>query len=186
MLFLPYPICKGRKIFALSRNKKLRKLIRPLAIFFKIKMCDCNQYFTQKAKISFLQQLFRLFYRDSLGFRVVGFFKNGPKCKLIDGDYINLICHAGKSIIKKLLSRVKYELNDYKILKRRKYTLIFTFNICNKIIENSIKNITLDIEGQQNDMFKFFITLNTFYNEDLIQMLFFHYVEKGNAIKDLK
>jgi hypothetical protein len=183
MRFTPYPICKGRKIFALSRNKKLRKLIRPLAIFFKTKMCDSNKYFTQKYKISFLQQLFRLFYRDSLGFRVVGFFKKGTKCELIDGDYINLICHAGKSIIKKLLSRIAYELYDYKILKRRKYTLIFTFNICNRKIEDSIKNITLDIECNQNDMFKFFITLNTFYSVDLIQMLFYHYIDNGYAIK---
>lgn len=183
MCFTPYPLCKGRKLFALSRNKKLRKLIRPLAVFFKTKMCDCDTHFTQKAKISFLQQLFRLFYRDSLGFRVVAFFKKGTKCKLVDGDYIHLVCHAGKAIIKKLLLRLKYELDDYKILKRRKYTLIFTFSICNKLIEDSIKNITLDIEGHTNDIFKFFITLNTYYSIDLMQMLFYYYIEKGVAIK---
>lgn len=184
MCVRPYPICRGRRIFALSRNKKLRKLIRPLAIFFQTKMCD--EYFTQKAKISFLQQLFRLFYRDSLGFRVVGFFKNGPKCKLVDGDYIHLVCHAGKSIIKKLLSRLKYEWDDYKKIKRRKYTLIITFCICNKVIENSIKNITLNIEGGAHDMLKIFITLNSYYSIDLMQMLFFYYAENGAAIQKLK
>lgn len=75
-----------------------------------------------------MQSVIRLFYKDCLGFRIAGFFKNGKQCIITDGDEIHLICHATKAVIRKLLLRINYLMDDYPLLKqRRKYTIHFTF-----------------------------------------------------------
>lgn len=168
MCYLPYPVCIGRK------HRKLPKLNRPLVIIFNTFLCNYNlkDKDIEKAKINFLQQIFRLFYKDSLGFRVDAFFKNGTKCNIQTGDYIRLICHSTKSIIRKLLLKLNYEINDYKLLKRRKYTLIFTFYICG---QTKNKNVSLDVTTHMNDTFLFFMTTDLYYAKDFIQLLFYYY-----------
>ena len=168
MCYLPYPVCLGRKY------RYIPKLNRPLVIIFNTYLCNYNlkDKDIEKAKISFLQQLFRLFYKDALGFRVDAFFKKGKECDIQKGDYIRLICHSTKSIIRKLLLKLNYVIDDYKLLKRRKYALIFTFYICDT---TKNKNITLDINTQIHDTFNFFITTDLYYAKDLIQFLFYYY-----------
>ena len=166
MCYLPYPVCIGRKY------RKIPKLIRPLVIIFNTFLCNYNFKNMEKAKISFMQQVFRLFYKDSLGFRVDAFFKNGKKCHIQKGDFIRLICHSTKSIVRKLLLKLNYEIDDYKFLKRRKYSLIFTFYIS---ANQKSKEISLDINTLFNDTFNFMITTDLYYAKDLVQFLFYYY-----------
>lgn len=175
---MPYPVCIGRKY----RKKKLAKLNRPLVIIFNSFLC--NPKFSDKVKIHFLQQVIRLFYKDVLGFRVDAYFKNNIKCDIQEGDYIRLVCSSTKAIIRKLLSKLNYIINDYKLLKRRKYTLIFTFYFCKitPINYNNYKkydpNITLDIQTQETDTFHFFMTTDLTNVNDFIQFLFYYYNEE--------
>lgn len=172
MCYSPYPICVGRKF------RKTPQLHKPLAVIFRTSLCNKLFLEQDKYKISFLQHVIRLFYKDSLGFRISAFFKNGNKCKIENNDVIHLVCSATKSVIKKLLSKVHYEIDDYKILKRRKYTLNFTFFFCK--CENTLfsKNITLDINCNKYEMFTFFITTDLYYSKDFMQLLFFYYIEE--------
>ena len=89
----PYEICLGRKL------RKVPQLNRPLVIIFNTFLCNSN--FLEKHKISFFQQVIRLFYKDAEGFRVDAFFKNDIKCDIKEGDFIRLISHSTKSIIRK-------------------------------------------------------------------------------------
>jgi hypothetical protein len=146
MCYLPYPVCIGRKY------RKTPKLNRPLVIIFNTFLCNYKFLNMEKAKISFMQQVFRLFYKDSLGFRVDAFFKQGINCNIQKGDFIRLICHSTKSIVRKLLLKLNYEIDDYKLLKRRKYSLIFTFYISGN---TKNKDVTLDITTQIYDTFHF-------------------------------
>lgn len=168
MCYTPYPFCLNRKY------RKLPQLNRPLAIIFKTTLCNNN--FTEKAKISFLLQVLRLFYKDSLGFRVDAFFKEGLKCDIKKGDFMYLACSATKAILRKLLMRLNYEIDDYKLLKRRKYTLFFIFYISDNSKEN--KNVLVDITTQGHDTFKFLINCSLYYSKDLMQILFFYYIEE--------
>lgn len=180
MCYIPYPVCIGRKY----RKKKLAKLNRPLVIIFNSFLC--NPKFSEKFKISFLQQVIRLFYKDSLGFRVDAFFKNNIKCDIQEGDYIRLVCSSTKAIIRKLLLKLNYVLDDYKLLKRRKYTLIFTFYFCgwsNNILNNNNysnynKSLTLDVSTEITDTFHFFMNVDLYYMNDFIQLLFYYYNEE--------
>lgn len=175
-MYTPYEICLGRKY------RYLKQLNRPLVVLFNSSLC--NKHLTEKVKISFVQLVIRLFYKDCLGFRINGFFQNYKECKLVNGDEILLICHATKAVVRKLLLRLNYVIDDYKLLKRRKYTLKFTFYIINNVIENIDKKITLDINCQPTDTFHFFITMGQkYYAKDLIQMLFFYYIEECGEIE---
>jgi hypothetical protein len=169
MCYLPYPVCLGRKY------RKVPKLNRPLAIIFNTYLCDYNIITKdiQKAKISFLQQIFRLFYKDSLGFNVDAFFKNEKTCDIQKGDFVRITCHSTKSIIRQLLLKLNYEIDDYKLLKRRKYTLIFNFYISDVTKNKNV--ISLDITTKMYDTFIFFIVIDLFYKKDLIQFLFYYY-----------
>lgn len=172
MCYSPYPICVGRKF------RKTPQLHKPLAVIFLTNLCNKLFLDKDKYKISFLQHVIRSFYRDSLGFRVSAFFKNGNKCKIENNDVIHLVCTANKSSLKKLLSKIRYEINDYKALKRRKYTLNFTFFFCKCENIPPFKNITLDITCNEYEMFTFFITTDLYYSKDFIQLLFFYYIEE--------
>lgn len=182
MCYLPYPVCIGRKY----RKKKLAKLNRPLVIIFNSFLC--NPKFSDKLKINFLQQVIRLFYKDVLGFRVDAYFKNNIKCDIKEGDYIRLVCSSTKAIIRKLLSKLNYVLDDYKLLKRRKYTLIFTFYFCgtlktqNNLPYNNSKKfdnkLTLDIQTEETDTFYFFMTTEIINSNEFIQFLFYYYNEE--------
>jgi hypothetical protein len=180
MCYIPYPVCIGRKY----RKKKLAKLNRPLVVIFNSFLC--NPKFSEKFKIQFLQQVIRLFYRDVLGFRLDAYFKNNIKCDIQEGDYIRLVCSATKAIIRKLLSKLNYVIDDYKLLKRRKYTLIFTFYFCGinkntlnyKNYKNYNQNLTLDIQTEATDTFYFFMTIDLYNATDFIQFLFYYYNEE--------
>lgn len=152
---------------------------RPLAVIFKTNICECIHRFIDKRKISFLNQLFRQFYKDSLGFRMDGFLKNGKRCQLKEGDFVHLICHSTKSILRKFLLRLDCRLDDYKLLKRRKYTLFFSVYFTETLIYDSKKNILLDIICNTHDMFRFAVSVNCDnYSIDLIQFLFFLLLEE--------
>ncbi len=172
MCYSPYPICLGRKF------RKTPQLNRPLVIIFKTSLCNNLLLDKDKYKISLLQHVIRLFYKDSLGFRVSAFFKNGNKCKIENNDVIHLVCHATKSVVKKLLSKIHYHIDDYKLLKRRKYTLNFTFFFCKCENVPPLKNISLDISCNDNEMLTFFITTDLYYSKDFMQLLFFYYIEE--------
>lgn len=180
MCYTPYPVCIGRKY----RKKKLAKLNRPLVVIFNSFLCDPK--FTKKLKINFLQQVIRLFYKDVLGFRVDAYFRNNIKCNIQEGDYIRLVCSSTKAIIRKLLSKLNYVIDDYKLLKRRKYTLIFTFYFCgfdkNTLHYNNYnketQNITLDIQTEESDTFHFFLTTDLHNGSDFVQLLFYYYNEE--------
>lgn len=171
MCYKPYEVCLGRKY------RKVPKLNRPLVIIFNTFVCNSNNYFTEKDKIRLLQQVIRWFYKDSLGFRVDAYFKNNINCDIKEGDFIHLICHATKAILRKLFLILNHQMDDYKLLKRRKYTLIFTFIFCD-VSKTPNKNITLDITTQYNDTFKIFITMDLYYAKDFIQFLFYYYNEE--------
>ena len=120
MILKPYPICGGRKY------RIVRKLYKPLVILFPSSIC--NKYFAEKNKIRFIKQVFRWFYKGTKGFKVEPFLKYGMfKCQIVEGDIINVTCQSQKAGLKKLLSRLNYQIVDYKILRRRKYCLTFTF-----------------------------------------------------------
>lgn len=172
MCYSPYPICLGRK------HRKTPQLNRPLVIIFRSSLCNNLLLEKDKYKVSFLQHVIRLFYKDSLGFRVSAFFKNGNKCKIENNDVIHLVCHATKAVVKKLLSKLHYTIDDYKVLKRRKYTLNFTFFFCNCENVPSKKNVTLDISCDWHEIFTFFITLDMSFQRDMVQLLFFYYIEE--------
>lgn len=184
MCYIPYPVCIGRKY----RKKKLAKLNRPLVVIFNSFLC--NPKFSEKLKINFLQQVIRLFYKDSLGFRVDGFFKNNIKCDIQEGDFIRLVCSSTKAIIRKLLLKLNYRIDDYKLLKRRKYTLIFSFSFCFSGLNvlnfsnynNYKKSLTLDISTEMHDTFHFFMTVDLYYAKDFMQLLFYLYNEKDKEI----
>lgn len=176
MEFTPYPPTLGQKF---RNRRKLKKMNRPLAVIFKTNICECIRRFIDKRKISFLNQLFRQFYKDSLGFRMDGYFKKGAQCQFQEGDFLHLICHSTKAILRKFLLRLDCRLDDYKLLKRRKYTLFFSVYLTQHTMNENNKNIFLEIVCNNNDMFRFIVTINYLnYNIDLVQLLFFFMLEE--------
>jgi hypothetical protein len=177
MCYSPYPVCLGRK-FRFSRI-----LNSFLVIVFQTSLCDNMLSQKDKNKIRLLQHAIRLFYKDT-GFRVSAHFKNKGKCKIEKNDIIYLVCTSKKAAIKKLLSKIAYEANDYKQLKqKRKYTLNFTFFFTVYTnIKYPVKNITLDIHCTDIEIFNIFFTLdiNTcdFFFKDMYQLLFYYYLEE--------
>lgn len=179
--FTPYERCLGRKFGRNRRKRKLRKLNRPLAIIFRTKICENLRVFPQKRKFSCLQQIFRSFFKDAIGFRIDAWSKSVENCIMESGDIIRVIAHVSKAVIRKFLLRLNYELDDYKLLRRRIYTLIFELYICDTIMNNDCKHITLDLHTHVNDMFKFIVTLNKHYGESMIQMFMTYFIEERNG-----
>jgi hypothetical protein len=179
--YKPYERCLGRKFGRNRRKRKLRKLNRPLAIIFRTKICENLRVFPQKRKFSCLQQIFRSFFKDAIGFRVDAWSKSVENCKMESGDIIRVVAHVSKAVIRKFLSRLNYELDDYKLLRRRIYTLLFELYICDTVMNNDSKNITLDLHTQVNDMFKFIVTLNKYYSDSMIQMLMTYFIEERDG-----
>jgi len=164
IMLKPYPICGGRKY------RIVRKLYKPLVILFPSSIC--NQYFTEKNKIRFIKQIFRWFYKGTKGFKVEPFLKHGMfKCQIVEGDIIYVTCQTQKAGWKKLLSRLNYRIVDYKILRRRKYCLAFTFYFTD--MSNNDKQIILDIICTETDCFSIFIITNSYYLNDFMQMLYY-------------
>ena len=159
--FKPYEVCRGR------RYRYLPKLYRPVSITLYSKVCNIN--FIEKNKIRFINQYIRLFIKEPNRFKNSGFLKVPYTFKdktyiISNGDIIYVSCWTLKAAWKKLLSRLNYELIDYKILKRRKYSLNFIFFFIE--LDKYNKEITLDIICTQNDSYEIFITLNSYYIKD--------------------
>lgn len=164
--FKPYKPCIGRKY------RKLPQLYRSLTILFETSVCNC--VFNEKVKILFIKQLFRWFLKSTSAFKVEPILKYGKSCRIAEGDIIYLTCHSHKAAWKKLLSKLKIEIVDYSILKRRKYTLTFTFMFLN--VMSNDKNITLDINCNKHEFYNVFITTSLFYVNDFMQMLAYYYI----------
>jgi len=186
--FKPMKVCKGRKY------RIVPKLFRHKC--FQNKSSLCNELFTEKNKIRFMTQIFRWFLKDPSGFKVNFFLKlyNYKSTEWIDqllyillceGDIIYLSCRTYKAAFKNLLLKLDYKLIDYKKIKRRRYNLFFTFQFFN--LNESTKNITLDIVSLKNENFNILITLNSFYFndfEDILDNAFIHeHYEKRNLYK---
>ena len=164
IMLKPYSICGGRKY------RIVRKLYKPLVVLFPSSIC--NQYFSEKNKIRFIKQIFRWFYKGTKGFKVEPFLKHGMfKCQIVDGDIIHVTCQTQKAGWKKLLSRLNYRIVDYKILRRRKYCLAFTFFFTD--MSSNDKQIILDITCTETDCFSIFIVTNSCYLNDFMQMLYY-------------
>jgi hypothetical protein len=67
---------------------------------------------------------------------------------------------------------LNYHLKDYKILKRRSYSLNLKFFFLN-IEDNKNKEITLDIKAKNFDIFNIFITTNSYYIDDFYNIINF-------------
>lgn len=163
---------KGRKY----KNEKLKKLKKPIS-FFKHSII-CNDLLTDKNKIRFLTQLFRWYRKSNTHYKVDFFLKK--KKYITDLDFINLSVKIQKAGLKKLLLKLGYHLRDYKTLKRRIYSLNFSFFFIdtkkvyttdNKKKNNEQKNITVDINVNQWDIVKVFITTNSYYFDEFYYII---------------
>lgn len=158
----PYIVCKGRKF----KKEKLKKLIKPISC--EKKSIISNYNLVEKDKIRFITQLFCWFRKDSRHYKLNYFFKN--KFIISNCDFIDLSVKIQKAGWKKLLFKLNYFLKDYKELKRRSYTLNFKFFFIN-IEDIKHKEITLDIEAKNFDIFNIFITTNSFYLEEIYYII---------------
>lgn len=159
MILKPYTICKGRKI-------KREKLNKPISCkkFSNI----FNYNLNEKDKIRFIMQLFRWFKKDHRHYKLNYFIKNNNY--ISNCDLINLVVKIQKAGWKKLLLKLNYKLQDYNLLKRRSYSLIFVFFFIN-INNNKTKDITIDIQSYKYDQFKIFITLNGFFLKEFYNII---------------
>lgn len=162
MLLNLYKCCKGRKF----KREKLKKLIKPISC--KKKSIILNYKLSEKNKIRFILQFFRWFSKDYKYYRLNYFIKK--KYIISNCDFIRLSIKIQKAGWKKLLLKLDYHLKDYKILKRRSYSLNFTFFFLN-IEDKKNKEITLDIKAKNFDIFNIFITTNSHYIEDFYNII---------------
>ncbi len=162
MILKPYNNCRGRKF----KRKKLKKLIKPLSC--RKKSILSNNCLSEKNKIRFITQIFRWFRKDFRCYKFNYYFQK--KYIISNCDYINLSVKIQKAGWKKLLLKLNYHLVDYKILKRRSYSLNFKFFFLN-IEDKKNKEITLDIKSKNFDIFNIFITTNSFYIEEFYNII---------------
>lgn len=164
--FKPYPFCVGHKY------RKVLQLYRPLVVLFATSICNCH--LLDIYKIRFFKQFYRWFLKSTLAFKVKPFLKNGERCKIEECDEIYVSCRVKKALLRKLFSKLKLQISDYKILKNRKYTLIFIFFFCD--LKNKDKNIFLDVTTSYRDWFKVFLVLNNVYYHEILQFLLYFYI----------
>ena len=159
----PYKTCVGRKY------RYLPKLYRPFTLLISGNFC--NQYFTEKNKIRFINQFLRWFYKSRWGYKISYDIK--LEQGISEGNSVILCSRTQKAAFKNLLAKLNYELSDYDELKRRQYILNFMFLFLN--VSDNINNlITLDILSLHEDMFKIFIVLNGFYIKDFNNILYYY------------
>jgi len=162
MILKAYNICKGRKF----KREKLKKLIKPISC--KKNSIIFNYMLSEKNKVRFLTQFFRWFSKDYRYYKINYFLKK--KYIISNCDFLSSSIKIQKAGWKKLLLKLNYYLNDYKILKRRSYSLNLKFFFLD--IENSKnKEITLDIKAKKFDIFNIFITTNAYYIEDFYNII---------------
>lgn len=171
-MLIPYANCRGRKF----KREKLEKLKKPICC--QKKSIIYNYNLLEKNKISFITQLFRWFNKDSRKYRIKYFLKK--KYIISDYDLINLSVKIQKAGWKKLLLKLNYHLKDYKILKRRSYSLNFKFFFIN-IDDIKNKEMTLDIKAKNFDIFEIFITINGYYIDE-----FYNIINRLNYMASIK
>lgn len=162
MILKSYNRCKGRKF----KREKLKKLIKPISC--KKNSIIFNYMLSEKNKVRFLTQFFRWFSKDYRYYKINYFFKK--KYIISNCDFLSLSIKIQKAGWKKLLLKLNYYLNDYKILKRRSYSLNLKFFFLN-IEDSKNKEITLDIKAKKFDIFNIFITTNGYYIDDFYNII---------------
>lgn len=153
---------RGRKFY----RKKLDKLTK--SISSEKKSIICNSLLTEKNKIRFLTQLFRWFNKDFKYYKIKCFFTK--KEIISELDEIHLSVKIQKAGFNNLLLKLNYYLRDYKMLKRRSYSLFFKILFLN-LNETKNKEITLDIIGNKYDRFNIFITTNGYYLKEFYNIV---------------
>lgn len=155
-------IRRGRK-FRAPKLQKLRK-----SISCEKKSIICNNNISEKNKIRFLTQLFRWFKKDSSYYKIKSHLKN--KSIITELDIIYLSVKIQKTGFKNLLKKLNYCFSDYKILKRRSYSLLIVFFFLD--LQNVVnKEITLDIVGKKFDKYNIFITTNGYYLKEFYNII---------------
>jgi len=158
----PYKKCKG---FKWRRPKYWKNKYKPFVVKYSRKIC--NICFTEKNKIRFIQQFFRWFIKGPEGFKIMSCLKEpytykNSIYKINECDFIKISCRTYKAAWKKLLSRLNYEMIDYEKIRRRKlFGLYFTFFFSN--LNQSNKEIMLDIICNKYNSYKIFIVLDAYY-----------------------
>jgi hypothetical protein len=66
--------------------------------------------------------------------------------------------------------KLDYYLKDYKKLKRRSYSLNFTFFFIN-VADSKNKELTIDINAEEFDIYNVFITINSFYIDEFYSII---------------
>jgi hypothetical protein len=162
-LYQPYKVCIGRKY------RHLPKLYKPFTLLISGNFCD--QYFSEKNKIRFINQFIRWFYKSRWGYKIS--FDIKLEHGILEGNSIILCARTQKAAFKNLLAKLNYELSDYKALKRRQYILNFIFLFLN-IHDDTNNLISIDILSLHEDMFKIFIVVNGSYIEDFNNILYYY------------
>lgn len=166
--FKPYKICKGRKY------RKFPKMYKPLA---NIKGSNiCNSSISEKNKLRFITQIFRWFKKDSRHYKMDFIFRE--KYGISECDTLYLCVKTQKAAWKKLLLKLNYTLSDYKKIKRRSFSLQFEFFFVN--LTKKSKELTIDIKANKLDSYSIFITLNSFFLDDIFYII--NVLSEKNAI----
>ena len=126
----PYKTCVGRKY------RYLPKLYRPFTLLISGNFC--NQYFTEKNKIRFINQFLRWFYKSRWGYKISYDIK--LEQGISEGNSVILCSRTQKAAFKNLLAKLNYELSDYDELKRH-LTCQGTHNLYCTDIDNSMKTL---------------------------------------------
>lgn len=158
------PACYGRNKYS---KVKLYK-----TYFIKKNKTYCNDCFLEKDKIKFIKQLFNWFYKSPIVFDMQFYLQNKKKCILKDGDFIRLFCKLNFSSLKKMWSIFNLRVIDKKRFKAN-YSVCFCFYFNN--LKESTSNISLDISSNENGIIVVMIILNSFYNKEIMQLLFYYY-----------
>lgn len=167
-LYQPYKPCIGRKY------RKLPKMYRPLAN--RKNSSICNSMITDKNKVRFVTQIFRWFKKDHSNYKMDYFFRE--KYGISECDLLYLTCKTQKAAWKKLLLKLNYTFSDYKKIKRRSFSLSFVFFFVN--LKEKTKDLTIDIRSNKLDSYYIFITLNSFFLNDIFFII--NTLSEDNAI----
>ena len=156
----------------LGRNKYLRKspnLYRGFLSLFEVNICNYN--FMLKNKEAFIKALFSWFYKSPLVFNIDPILKFKDKGIIMESDFINISASAKFIFVKKLFSILNLKILDWKKIKKRKFTFLFTL-----FFSYNLNDILLDIKSNEKGLIYVFVNLNpNIYLKDIIQIIFYYY-----------
>jgi len=207
----PYGACTGYKYR--HRRKYYRKLIKPISFFTRTQIC--NSILGSEVKVRFVKQILRWFkkrpknYNISINLEAKKNLKNldvwnlgnsnlkKNRYLINDGDVLNMSTWMYKAAWKKLLSKLKLNLLEYKILKRHKYNIFFNFFVKDievpeikvvgkytpakfkvakkNMMKQSENKITLDIVCKNTKSIQIYITLGYGFMRDLNRIITMYY-----------